>query len=225
MPQPSPASVFEGMTGTFPSAIVLFGLAKRAHERCGGAGRPIDASEAALTAVLFAALAAEAFLNELADLAEQFGRAGIGDPPAVKAFAAAIGEAEKSRASPRLKLQVAAFFLAGAPLDRGAQPYQDFDLLLTIRDFVVHHKPVHFTWRDGVAHTDHAGLFRELRARNLVEERDPQMAASLLGDVSRPAVAAWAIGAGARVVQELVARIPGGALSEFAKATYKDISA
>lgn len=220
MGQEKPASIFESMMGSFPSALVLFETAKRAHQRCGLSTRPVDVSDAALTAVLFAALAIEAFLNELADLAERFGKAAITDPPAVAAFAAAMAEAEESKASPRLKLQVAGFLLGGSPFDRGGQPYQDFRLLFTIRDFVVHHKPVHVSWSDGAAHVDRPDLVRELRSRRLLPERPAGVASSLLGDLSEPAVALWAIGTCARVAQDLIARIPKGTLSEFSKVVY-----
>ncbi len=110
--------------------------------------------------------------------------------------------------------------LRGSPLDRGAQPYQDFDLLLTIRDFVVHQKPEHLISRDGVMKTSHASIGRELRSRRLLPDEPIGTTVALLDEISEPAVAAWAIATVVLVAREVIGRIPAGPFGECARQVY-----
>ena len=89
----------------------------------------------ALTSIVFSVVSLEAFLNEVADIALEF----YADP-AISLFVDFMVDAEKSRASLESKFVLSRWILAGQKFDRGSQPYQDFALLLGLRNDLVHFK-------------------------------------------------------------------------------------
>jgi hypothetical protein len=99
----------------------------------------------AIVALVLAGAAAEAFINEFAEwMAVQKavgGKQGKSLPPALVGFADALAEIEASRGTTTLKYLVASLTLGGKAFDKGAQPYQDFATLMTIRNDIMHLKP------------------------------------------------------------------------------------
>ncbi len=171
--------------GYFMNSGVLYRMAKRAYERTKTA--PSDTArneDDALTAVLFAAATLEAFITELAFSAEAGTElSGVSSPAA--SLASVLDEAESSHGSVRLKYLMAKAILSGRPYDKGHAPYQDFNLLFTIRDAILHHKPEKIT-------QDPHRILAALVARGLCEREAPHVKSSWLHQITTQAVARWA---------------------------------
>jgi hypothetical protein len=89
---------------------------------------------------LFCALATESFLGDFKIICE---RAILPiDPiaPRLRVIADLLDEMESSRLPIRAKYGFLYYALSGKALPKGEQPYQDFDLLIRIRDSLVHYK-------------------------------------------------------------------------------------
>jgi hypothetical protein len=84
----------------------------------------------AVAAVILAVATLEGFINELTEYSRW-------DRNEWGAWGEILYEAEKANTSTRLKYLLAAF-CTGQPFDKGAQPCQDFDLLIGLRDVLVH---------------------------------------------------------------------------------------
>jgi hypothetical protein len=118
--------------------------AKRADHSAKNA--PGGRTDDVLVAIILAATAAEAFLNDMAGcirfLAEMPGR------PPDEAFnrLSAVGEAlnslEDDRAQTLSKYLVASVLLGCQKIRRESEPFQSFDQVVTLRNAIVHAKPV-----------------------------------------------------------------------------------
>jgi hypothetical protein len=97
----------------------LFRLAKQACERSES-----DSPEAVVALVLSAAVAFEAFLNEMVEFASS-SSFDESEPEEVRAFAGILGDLEKQRAQIGLKVQIAHYILKKKRLNRGEPPCQD----------------------------------------------------------------------------------------------------
>ena len=203
-------------SAVFQSAPQIFGVAQRSYARCvaDGVRLPIEDMDAALTTVLFAALSTEVFINELADMADSFARAGIDGSPQLAAFAAAALETEESRKSTRSKYRIAGEMLAKRPFEKDRATYRDFDFLISLRDFVVHLKPDRLEWIDSAVSRDAARIDNGLTERRLLHKREG-VATSLLSDISTAPVAEWALAVASAIIREVVLDLPPGILSEI----------
>ena len=181
--------------GYFLNSGILFGVAVSAYERTksvlsDNAGGQNDA----LVAILFSAATLEAFVMELALLADGdsklFGRTDL------QALADILDETESSRASIRLKFLLAKLILSGKPYEKGSLPYQDFETLFALRDAIVHLKPEKIT---GDPHK----ILQRLRAKDLCEPPEPHATGSWLGQVSTRSVARWACNVVVDMIQSL----------------------
>ena len=179
--------------GYFLSSGVLYLVAKKAYDRTksapSGSARNQDD---ALTALLFSAATLEAFIEELA-LHAQSGMRLFPTASSLQALAQVLKEVEASRGSVRLKYLVAKVILSGSSYDKGTQPYQDFDLLFTIRDAIVHMKP------ERVTQEPHK-IVAALSARGLCEPENHHVKSSWVHQITTRAVARWAC----NVVRDMV---------------------
>jgi len=104
-------------------------------------GLPSDA----FVTVIMAAITSEAFINELAESAKLHS-INHKITPQLQAFIDTQQEIEAERGSLKLKYQMAAIALSGKSLDRGAKTFQDFSMLVTVRNDLVHYKPTTDKW-------------------------------------------------------------------------------
>jgi hypothetical protein len=186
--------------GYFLNSGILFDTAVSAYQRLVPA--PSDKAGGqndALVAVLFSAATLEAFVPELALMA-QSDSALFGDKR-LQSVAGVLDEAEASRGSVRLKFILAKSILSGETYDKGQEPYQDFDALIALRDAIIHMKPEQIT---GEPHK----LLQRLRAKDLCEDGQPNLTASWLGQISTRAVARWACNTVVEMVESLMACLP-----------------
>jgi hypothetical protein len=103
-----------------------------------------DTQRDATVAIILSAAAAEGFINEVAAfVSEMVGPGGfLADTLTAQwtAFASLLNELEEGHASPKVKY-LAASVLLGRPFDKGQNPFQDFALLMRLRDDHMHLKP------------------------------------------------------------------------------------
>jgi hypothetical protein len=165
----------------------------------------------AITAIVMAAAAAEAFINELADnigLVRQNASDWMPLEPTVRAASDAILDVEFYRGSLVEKYLEAAKALKNR-FDKGNLPFQDFERLIALRNAIMHVKPVRSNERhSGEAVTD------ELARRGI------GMAATTgqlpwFDRLMAPEVARWACQSARTVILDLFSKIPVGAPDAF----------
>lgn len=141
-------------------------------------------------AVVFSAVALEGFINECADLASQ-----ESNPPVeVENLGAVLGEIEASNGTTELKYLMASTVLGGAAFDKGTSPFQNFKLLIRIRNALVHYKP-------GKASLDHQTMQRSgtphpivtaLVSAGIITPASEHTIQEWPGIISQSSVAEWA---------------------------------
>lgn len=206
------------MPGLFINAGTLFAVAEAAYMRTNEA--PSDRAPSqldALVSIAFSAASLEAFINEAIELAAQPHSPILPpNPPAVGKFAALGQEVEKSRGTIQLKFLLARVIFAGEPYDKGAQPYQDFELLMNLRNELVHLKPVDKLEDDaetGIS-VKPAPVIERLRSKNILAEFGSDTQASWISRISTRAVARWACSVTVAMVQSVLEILPEGQFKE-----------
>jgi len=112
----------------------LFDIATQAGENVKAKDPRMGGHVEALTSIVFCVIALEAFLNEMTESAEDNQNHDY-EPEAVGLFARMMRDMES--ASLENKLVMSSWVLTGKNLDRGAQPFQDFASLITLRYHLV----------------------------------------------------------------------------------------
>ncbi len=182
-------------TATVLYAGVHFLAALDACERMrGDKGRSSDAA----SAIMSAAAAAEAFISELAYVADQATtvelRSGR-EHPRLETFAAVmLSDGEASRVNLRSRFLVAKLLLTAKAYSKGSQPFQDFSFLVDLRNCLAHLKPTSI--EDTVGE---ASIIGGLQTRNLVVENHP----SLLGNVMTFQVARFACNSASSIIRDM----------------------
>jgi hypothetical protein len=199
----------QAQLGAFDSAGTLYAIARSAFDRTGDAITDTEPGQQdALIAVVFAAASVEAFINEAAMLAGLRFRPGLTDPPSVARFKDLLDEAEVSHASTRLKYLLAGSVLLDQAYEKGRQPYQNFDLLLKVRDEVIHLKGERFRMVNGnIVLTERKNIIRALGSRHLV---DVGANTGFTNLISTRAVARWACNSAAHMVRSVRDGAPSG---------------
>lgn len=169
----------------------LLAVATAAYRRLKSASsdnRPEDA----LVAVLFSAATLEAFIADFAYL----GKGAIGSAfSEISEASKIIDELEESRASVKAKyLMAKAMLTGGKTYDKGGRPFQDFTLLFSIRDAIVHHKP------QVVGDKPHA-LVKKLAEMKLCDHGNSE---TWISQISTPAVAGWACNTAIAMIRSIV---------------------
>jgi len=192
------------------SAPVLIGIAKEAAKRTEGATSDNSPGQNdALVAILFSAATIEALLMELGFHAAQqvkiFGKfESLRESmriPQLQAFTDLMAEIEVSKGSIRSKLLMAKYILSGESYDKGASPYQDFDLLFRCRDAIIHLKPERVV-QDETEKTRTDKIVRLLDAKGLCAEGLKE-SSSWLQRIATRAISRWSCNVVADVVESL----------------------
>jgi hypothetical protein len=187
-----------------------------------------ETERAALASILFAMISTEAFINELGLLVS-----GEKDHLAVpgweRTLSDLLDEAEKSRISITSKYQLAKFILSGQPFDRGSKPFQDFALLVDVRNLLVHARPL-----TAIVRKNPSGGFEWAEPKIMVRLQNASalevddflldaasmsnadaLAASLVLQISRQSVARWACKAAAGIVNGILDAAPNDEFGHF----------
>ena len=191
----------------------------------------------ALTSIVFATVSAEAFINELHHTACIWASRPE-SPEWTKALCEILGEAEKSRSSIESKYQLAKFILSGRAFDKGAAPFQNFALLVDVRNLIVHAKPLDaivgkdehgkVVWTEpkvmvrlqeiGVAKVD--DNLREIASK----QQSSQIITDLVAQISTRDTASWACKSSSALVNAILDVVPKGFAKETDFAYRKDFT-
>jgi hypothetical protein len=208
-----------------PVSAVLFRHATSAYERIPATPTPrAPAQHEALTSIVFAAAALEAFINELADFSNESVYSEPLDPIYI-AFAGLIEELEKSRASTASKFWLGKWVLTAKPYDKGAQPYQDFVLLLDLRNTLVHARFLDRLEQDPNepgGYTRSVGppaIISKLESKGILAE-SPISAMSWGGQITTKATARWACDTASAIVISFLEGLPKCRHSDFVRRFY-----
>lgn len=162
-----------------------------------------------LDGVLFSAIAAEAFPNDLSQMLQIFAKCGTLPEP-LAAARDLLPEFEQQKLQIRSKYQMLFYVLRGQSLNLGELPYQDFDLLITLRNELVHPKA-------GLVRRDQDGAIYEasvrrlldrLKQRGLLDERFAKFERPWRNQLESRAAAIWALSAVSRIVTLICDSIP-----------------
>lgn len=161
--------------------------------------RPTDA----ILAIVMSAAATEAFVNEFAELAPLLYDLIDVPPPALATCTEVLLELEESRVSVTTKYLVASQVLAGKSFDTGAAPYQDFKLLIDLRNSIMHIKAA-------FGGDPHSGQ----RVADTLGQRGIAIANTGPGSLSwfdrlmTPGVAVWAHAAALEMIRAFLVLVP-----------------
>jgi hypothetical protein len=206
------------MAGMYVNSSRLFGFAIEARDRTRKAieAQPGASPGDAAVTVIMAVVAAEGFINELAEAAQLFdGEPGVPSGGSNRLGLTSLGRLlrgiEDERGSIQLKYQVASLALTGSTFDPGMNPFQDFDTLVNLRNLLVHFRPWD-TVKDGggITGNRHPKLVRSLQQRGLARTPAPNTIETWSATVMTAGVADWACAAALDMIVAVVERIPSG---------------
>lgn len=167
-----------------------------------------------LTAIMFSASTLESYMAEFTHCCKVAEKAlGVEDKHGLgqelkdahqkaRSLASVLEEAEASRESCRLKYILALHLLIGKTYDKGAKPYQDFNLLFDLRNGIAHLKPEILNAKEV---TFHEKLLKRIPDELLLNVNDP-FSRSWVTNICTYKMAAWAC----NVVDEMMESIDEG---------------
>ncbi len=181
-----------GGEGYFLNSGVLYGIAIDAYRRA--RDRDTDGNEYhgsdAFVAIVFAAISIEAFVNEIIvndRFGDLFGRHDV----AILARTLKLLAPDTSVAK---KYQIIHLMLTGYPCAEGQRPYQDFSVLMTLRNWIVHTKPEPLNCSAATKH---------LENRQILKPRTAKVVESQVLRIGTVAVARWACNTAADVTHAI----------------------
>jgi hypothetical protein len=184
-------------------------LAKNAYERTASAESDrTPYQHDALTAIILSVVSLEAFIGELEVAARFF---APHSPEACRNRGRGLADAleliEEGRGQLALKFQIAKFILTGTPYVTGAKPYQDFDLLLDVRNRLIHPKPFSVSPDESGSAIDPLKKFLDsLRSLGIIAESPREkVVAPVCTWVQTRAAARWACNTAAEMAHSLFA--------------------
>jgi hypothetical protein len=192
----------------------------------------------ALIAIVFSALGAEAFINELTEMAQRdadfFEGKLISDElrnhtDVLRDLAATLTEIEDARGQVELKYQMAGKVLSGRTFPRGMQPFQDFRDLMQLRNALVHLRHADTTDEAGRISPSLATV-RRLQQKGLTytrgrEPNDIPGGMSWLEELKTTAVATWAYKAACNMVMAVSDMLPSHESGALGIQSLKELAA
>jgi hypothetical protein len=198
------------MPGRLLSAGTVFGIAVASAKGINAPPRQ-GGKDAALVSLVFAEASLEAFLNESIELACDRSN-DTQEPQIVSSFAQLMSDFEGSRMPLESRFQIAHWMLTGKPYDKGVQPYQDFALLMRVRNALLHFKPdpALAVSRMGelVLASNSNTLLDILRSKNILADIAPGVLASWIAFVGTKAAAEWACNTAGQLVLDFLSKLP-----------------
>jgi hypothetical protein len=212
--------------GMFLYSAALIGVAREAYSRTQAAASDTEhIGNDALVAIVFSAAALEGFLNEMAELA---GMDAIisstlhpPTPPSVAIYGRLAAKVEEGRGSITLKFLLARGLLNGELGDKGSSVYEDFRLLVELRNELVHLKPSRELKLDswGGFYLEPAKVIKRLRAKGVLAVGEGGAQLSWLPSICTRAAARWACNTAADTVHLIVDGVPECALKVMLSAS------
>lgn len=172
--------------------------------------------------IIFSALAVEAFLNDLVGLAQFHVKDDA--PETLKAFAAIMPDLDEQRVQIRARFLTAAYILSGKSPDKGSKLIQNLELLIRLRNELVHTKPEPIPDLDNSQkiNTPHK-LIKPLMDQGVIQLNPPLSPAFWRRWISCPDVAAWSFNVAVCACKHLVALLPAGWFKQHMESFAKDI--
>lgn len=191
----------------------LFRIAKRA------AADSIKDADSPIISIMFSVTALEAFINEstvLAELVPTSERQKI-----VEGYRAVMAELEERKEALLVKFHMGLLVFSGSTWDEGTQPFQDFKLLVTIRNHIAHMKAERWeadlTSRGPVPRSldQYPRFIQTLQQRKIIGT--PPTSASWLQLINHKRVASWACETAAKITAGFAEVVPDGYYKESLK--------
>jgi len=166
----------------------------------------------AIVAIILSATSTEAFINELVEfvvLSKSKGD-GVSLSRELLAFAGVLEEIEDARGSLALKYLMASQTLGGTPFDKGANPFQDFSTLITLRNDIMHLKPrdILVSLTPEAAALDVPKYVVALQQRGLARTPSPGVMISWFNRLQTSEMAVWATQTARAIILAVLALIP-----------------
>jgi len=182
----------------------LLHIAREARDRSEGSAAQ------AIVAITFAAIGLEAFVNEIIErVAVDQLETESSELARLRALIGACGLSSRT-ASLATKIEVTYAALTDHPIARGDQPYQDFELLTEVRNFVVHDRPESISFsstggREGPPHR----VVRRLASRGVIPlPNEVEVSQGAWSSLADPRVARWAFDAALAMATFLAEAFP-----------------
>jgi len=165
-------------------------------------------SDDARVPVILSAVAIEAFFHELCWILDRNVLGARGDA-SLETLKETLVDLEGSRAPLRTKIRISHFLLSGEHLAKGHGEYQDLDLLIRMRDAMVHPKVPTFDLGNPKEKLGYK-LVRELAARRLIPANSENSGHAWTRDALVEPVAKWSVNVARGGILALVRKLPEG---------------
>jgi hypothetical protein len=156
----------------------------------------------AILAIVMSAASTEAFVNEFAEYAPGV-YSSFEAPPALTTCVQVLRELEESRVPVTTKYLIATQVLDGKGFNTGAPPYQDFKLLIDLRNAIMHIKVA----LEGERHSGQR-IAEALGQRSLAVANTGPGSFSWFDRVQTAAVAVWAHDSALEVIRSFLGLVP-----------------
>ena len=190
-----------------PNTYLLLSIARNSLARA-----PSDTQES-LVAIMFSCAALESFINESYEPIRYLRREDT--LPGLIEYATMMQELVSSREQLKCKYHKALLHFSGTSQHKGAQPYQDFKILVDIRNSVLHNKPDTFTVKFNANEPppqkqigDHPKFIRQLKVNNVIERVD--FHCNWIDLVITEKVAQWAFTTANKMIDTFISIVPPG---------------
>lgn len=200
--------------------LCLAAEARTEADRAGTENPQAYPAREALSAILFSALAAEAFINELGEAAarDTYSLKGVGPPgfsvpgtDDLTDLAEVLDTIEEEHGPLELKYLMTSQVLTGHAFDRGKAPFQDFSLLVHLRNDLVHPRHRDRTQQGYIE--PQSSVVRDLQGRGLTNTKgrkppEPRGGTSWLDEISCARTAAWAFETARDMIAAVLKMLP-----------------
>jgi hypothetical protein len=165
-----------------------------------------------LVAIVFSVMWFESFVNYAVEELDELHSRGVAKIPRRLVSALTIFGELPERLPLATRVQVLSCLLTGNPLPPAKQPFQDFELVVKLRNGLVHMKPARVKKLDTGAwgRRDGQKLTRALRHRGLVSEPGDKLGMGWLDAMFSPDSARWAFDTAVKMATAVADMFPKG---------------
>ena len=167
-----------------------------------------------IVAILLAAASTEAFINELTEMLALERNDKRQLSPELRACADSLAEVESNRGSLSLKYLIASQTLSRSMFDKKLNPFQDFAILIKLRNDLMHLKPRDTFVEDSTSSTVQVPRYIQvLQQRGLARAPDDRVMMSLFNCLQTAEMATWACETAHQIILAVLALIPDDPIS------------
>ena len=174
----------------------IFSIAKEAYNKSISQSQLNKSSDDALVSIIFAVLTLESVMSQVINTAKFFTEMS----PKIDMFADFLKELDDARVSLKDKYFLAHWLLCEKKLNRDTKLYQDFSLLVDIRNALVHLKPDKVSVKNKIDNLLKRLNDRKLLSKGFVPAYKSGMRAHWVFYISNSNVAKWACNTAASMI-------------------------